>query len=366
MRADYEMLIDFWSDVVGPREGRRLLVATAFDGDFWLRDGYAWGLVREKLHGRDDVEFTYVNPAIVADPAPPAGRDVLFIGRPKLFTQSALSPLAARLAVRARGQFLDYPSGAPGDSIRYDGHVFTRRELEAWPDHYKRTDRDYAVFLNATEMVAGEVRRLVSFSGIGALGTLCLLLLLSNLKHRQKIVEEISALLPWTPSLTPRDFMEVCVSVSVNGDAALRNFLNVPNPTFGVEAVMVQGADAPCFRMEKARLQLIPGEHGGGSVVIDGAAEPLDLGASRFALLRWLVEKPDLTRTEHLFEPLRIASPANDVAKRAASVRVAKTVHDLNVLFQAFPAFRDRSAIESRKQRYVLNAEATIAAARAA
>jgi hypothetical protein len=363
MTTDYEMLVDFWRDVVAPRDGRGWIVATAYDGDFSLRDGYAWGLVQDALHGRPDVRFLYVNPAIAADPAPPAGRDVVLIGRPKLYAQSELAPLAARLAVLARGRFRDHPNGMPGDSVSYDKHVFTRRDLETWLERYRRSDLDYAVLQIATDTVAGERRVLVSIAGITALATLCLAILLSSRKHCETIAGELATLLPWTPELRPREYLEVCIRIEVPSEAVLRNFLNVRQMTYRVEAVFVAGATEPRVRAEQARLRLVPGPSQGGRVLADDA-DAIDLGRSRFQVLRWLVEHPEATRTEDLFEPLGLAPAPGDVAaRRSASVRVAKTVHDLNALFGALPAFRDRSAIESKKQRYVLNARARVVGA---
>lgn len=374
MADDYEMLYEFWRDVVRRHDGRGWTVVASYDGDFWLRDAYAWGLVREALHGRDDVEYRYVNPALVAEAAPESQRDLLFIGRPKLFTQSVFQPFAARLAVLAQGTFLDYPNGTPGDTLRYDAHTFRRHDLEAWPEHYRRSDIDYAVFQLVNEEVAGERRTLVSLAGLSAFGTACLAFLFAKPKLRARLAQQIAEMAALlkpkrnvpstadpqpTAALQPRAYLEVCVRISVEGDAGLRRFLNDPAVDFQVEAVAVRGADRPAFREDTARIVLRPRAKG-GVVSIANTDKSLDVGGSRFGLLRWLVEHPEETRTEDLFAPLGITPTDDRDAKRAASMRVAKTVHDLNVVLGGLDVFRERNAIESRKQRYVLNAMATV------
>lgn len=365
---DYGFLEDFWRAVIEQRTDRRWLIATLFDGDFWLRDPLAWARAREQLQHRGDVSWRYV-PAYGSEKSDDfPSCDVLFIGRLRTYFDSALSRHAWDLDHQHQAQFNTGPRGALGNSLSYpgSGQTFTRQDLEASPPEYRRCKLDYAILQIATLESAGEERRMVSIAGLSALGTMGLAMVLTDRDRRAAFVEQVRTLVPWTSGLEPERYLECCVRIEVPTELELRNFLNDPIFEFVVEVAYVAGATLGIRSREielALRPRLLPA---GSGVVSTRDSEEITLPPKRFQLLRRLVEHPDQTSTEELCDALEQTDAETPTAERElVAQRIMKRVHDLNEVLRAMPAFGGRRPVRALKRggeryRYVLEARGVI------
>jgi hypothetical protein len=354
MKDGYETLSRFWNDVIERRQGRRWIAATLYDGDFWLRDGYAWSVVRARLSGRDDVELRYVRAWDTEEQLRFEGCDVLLVGRPRAFHSSCLSRHAHRLSSLAKGRFLDTPTGSPGHTVSYENgkHVFARHDLETSPEHHRRCDVDYAVLQITTTAVEGEERRLVAIAGTSGFGTLGLAMLLDDPRHRERLVEQARALLPWDASLRLIRHCEICVRIEVPQEK-LRTCLNEPALDFEVEVVAVASdSDDMELRARGSEVELVLRPHqgpaGGGFGCMKGAE--IRLTAKRFDLLRHIVTHPGGASTDELCRLLEPRGNERYVVEPSARSRLAKLVHDVNKSFRHVPGFQQPYLIRSRRQ----------------
>lgn len=359
---DYAWLHQFWRDVVAERAKRSWVVATLHDGDISLRDGVAFDLIREQLHGRP-VRYQFVRAWTVADgDPPPPTEDVLLIGRPKPYALAgAWKPFVGALESGTR--FPEKPDvRTTGNKVRFGEREFRRQELETSPEeNYRRCDVDYGILIVKEADVGGGRRRLVAFSGLSTLGTLGLTILLTDAARRAELAAEVEKVLPWRDSFRPHESVEICVRIAVAGEDQLANILNLRQFSFRVEAVAMATTRGPRIALAPEagpELWLIPDENGshGGRVRVSGA-EDVWLTPPRFELLRRLVESPDRptarTLCEHLSRTLGIANGGSETAQR---LRVAKLAHDLNVrLRKQVPALAHARVVRSKGKRYLIH-----------
>jgi hypothetical protein len=350
-------LEDFWDTVIAARPGRRWVVASLFEHDLNLRDALAHALLRVRLHRRD-VDYRYVR-AWLPEPGRELGEreDILFLGRTKPFTASALAPIAWRLESEARGRFRDPPDGRTGNAIRYEQRDFKRHELEAPPESYRRCDTDYGVLL----VRGGDGQRVVALAGLSSLGTLGLTLVLTDDARREALADQVRRIAEDLEPDCP-ETAEICVRIEVPGEQQLANFLNTLDFTFSAEAVAFSrfGADGKLvqqpvwFNMaSQPVLRLVPGEVGAGTVSVAGQPGVILTGA-RFTLLRRLVEAPEKATPEELCRLMFASAQKVDKGER---VRLAKLVHDLNVNLRQIPGLPPGRLVRfsKREGRYVLS-----------
>lgn len=342
LTGDYGFIERFWIEGIEVIPDRGWVVATLYDGDYWLRDGFALCLVRSQLHGRPDVQDGFVR-AWTDEPYDELkNRNVLFLGRPRAYLSSRFTRLAHALSTAARARFIDNSTGSPGNTIAYGGgrHLFARNDLDVPPEHHRRSDRDYAVFQMATLRVGGEDRRLVSLAGTSSFGTLGLAMLLADAACRRRLVEQLRSLLPWKPELRPHEYFEFCVCIQVPADR-LQHFLNHQEFDFQVEVVAMGGE----LRVLGGAVEVIltPKTLGEGGVVRVKGSRPVDLTAQRFRLLRFVVDEPEVTTTDDLCRKLGFS--LDDRGHK----RLAKLVHDVNNVLERIPTLGIRP-LQARKQ----------------
>jgi hypothetical protein len=344
---DYAWLEQFWSYVVGERAGRRWVVATLFDGDLLLRDAFAFVKLREQLSEHRNVHYRYVRaftPAMGPSLAP--NEDLLLLARPKPFTSSSLSLFAARLEAKACGRFLDPGNGTTGHSIRYQGRLFTRHELETPPEHFRRCDLDYGILLHRRERIGDEEHRVVTIGGLSTLGTLGLTLILTDDARRAELIRQVRELAPWRPEHRPEESAEICVRIRVAGEDQLANILNHPEfITFRVEAVAIPPDEVHLRDDDEVELVLLPQRQGrrGGVVRVPGAAE-VKLSRARFALLRLLVEGHAPATIDELRRGLELGGTGDK-----ARASLAKLVHDTNLSLRSIPGLQHSRLVRFRR-----------------
>jgi hypothetical protein len=324
----YGWIADFWKSMVADRPGRTWLVAGLFDGDLHLRDGVALANIRQRLAEEGHaVRYLYV-PAFEdregggAEP----NEDVLFVGRPKSYFRSPLSPLARALENKGSARFIDRQNGTSCKTVYFGTRVFAGHELEAPPEHYRRRDVDYGVLLCRRHWQGGTERRLVAISGLSMLGTLGLTLVLTNDDRRKTLTEQVQKLADEDPTTRPDELVEICVRIAVAGEERLADILNSEEFTFRAEAVAVaRGEPGPgttpmrfwTREAADAEVTLIPHTKG-GVMRVEGSGE-IELSPARFALLRELVRNPPGVSTTDLCRTLSSGTGG-----------LAKLVHDLN------------------------------------
>jgi len=358
---NYGWLDHFWRDVVAERTGRSWVVATLYAGDLHLRDGAAFALVCEQLHGRR-VRQQFVrawSTALVPAPAP--HEDVLLLGRPKPYAFA--KPFRDFVTVlESPDRFPETNASVTGNKVRFDGREFRRQELESSPEErYRRCDVDYGILIIKEVKVAGGRRRLVALAGLSTLGTFGLAMILADEERREKLLGEVRRVLPWRSEFRPHEHVEVCVRISVDGEAQLADILNTRDFRFQVEAVAMAAPDGLQIGVapeEAPQLLLIPEGNGtqGGRVRVAGAPE-VWLTPARFALLSRLVESPDPPTAKALSEYIdRVAGGPNGGSEAAQRSRVAKLAHDLNArLRKDIPALAHARLVRCKGKQYRLH-----------
>lgn len=359
-RKDYGFLEHFWQEVIEERAGTSWLVSSLFDGDVQLRDGLAHALVRNRLQGRQDIRYHFTRAWFATEGlSPPATENLLFVGRPKAFTSStSLSLYAIELESNFYGQFQDFSDGTTSNTIVYDEkYFFTRHELEPHRHPYRRCDVDYGVLMCRRSRTDG--RLLVAIAGLGTLGTLGLMLILTDDERRRTFVSQVRELAPPHPDMRPEESFEICVRIAVAGDEQLASFLNDPAFIFRVDAVAVAGAKTKVREEFGSELILTPypgdDDRRSGTVRLPGSA-PVRLPPARFALLRRLVEQPAEASPRKLMDHLANGKRVRKTLSNVERVRLAKLVHDLNINLGQIPGLQGTRLVRfDRKQnRYVL------------
>jgi hypothetical protein len=346
----------FWRDVVNDDPRRVWQVNALFGADLFLRDAYAWGLLRDRLRDRGErVKYMYVR-AWDADREIPfeemGGRDLIFLGRTKGFESTRLGPYGYAVGSRLKARFIDAFDGRLGDSVLYGKRVFTQHGIEVTPEPFRRCDVDYAVLSFHVADVGFQVRRLLGISGLSTLGTLGLTLILVDDDRRRELARQVREVCPWDAKLRPWNSFEICVRIQVN-EKHLADFLNRPKFDFRVEVVAVEGGESR-VREDRAELRLgkLDGRH--GTVTIGG--EMMKIPTRRFELLLRLVQRNGEASAEELCDdlglPLDGAAEA-DVKKKRRGL-LAKMVHDLNATFKDIPGLPQGRVIQMRGRRYVL------------
>jgi hypothetical protein len=350
---DYRWLEHFWTKVVSPNPPRRWQVMSLYDRDLFLRDGIAHALIRERLHGRRDVEYRCVRAWGKETPEQiPSDVEYLFLGRLQPYGRSRYATVVDEFEKATYGEFLDpgYPGGELGHTVTYNGRLFNRHALgesyDAAP--YRRSDIDYGILLFWNQ----NHRARVAISGLGSLGTLCLTVILTRDSLRRRLVDQARKLLPDDSTHHPEQQIELCVRCRVRDEGDLANLL--PNLCalqpddercpfdFRVEAIAVKTIGGKAIKVQEPEpLELLVrssrnGEEGGE--VRTATTEWKKLPRRRFSLLRSLVEEPESSNIDALcdllFGSLDSISFENEEQREAEEkrrrVRLAKLVHDLN------------------------------------
>src|SRR5437867_629539 len=304
---EYRWLQHFWDEVVVDDRDRIWELIAMHNAEVWLRDGYAWARLRERLLGRGPrFHCTHVRAwAVEAQIAfgNMAGRDIIFLGRTKAYESSRYAPYAHLVGSKVHARFVDI-DGRLGDTVVYGKRVLRRQEFDPSPDQLRRVKVDYGVVAFRKGEVGFEERRLLGIAGLSSLGTLCMTLLLVDDGLRQRLVEQVRELLPWHPTLRPDESFEICVRVDVENEQRSANFLNEPIFEFTVEAVAIEGGD---LRLREDRVELVLHPRGNGrlrdTVSASGTAE-VTLTRTRFGLLQALVVREGAATAEELCHDL--------------------------------------------------------------
>lgn len=329
-KADYLWLRDFWQKLIAPRPGRRWEVAFLIDGDLALRDGVAYGLIREQLHGRRDVACRYVRAWEIDDDESELGENVdfLLIGRPRLFTSPRFAPLAGRLEGNAYGRFSDRNAGRIGVAVTYGKRSFKRHEMEEQAEEYRRYDQDYGILLCRRENIKGEERHLVAIAGLGILGTLGLSVILTDERRRHELTRQVQEIAPLTERHLPERHIEIGVRITVDGHKQLVSLLNnlsrgEPAFTFQTEVVAVETTDGKSDIRFLAFAEM--------PIELRTLEADLRHRPKCLALLRAILHEPDTATPNNLCLKLGFISkgrksPPSDQER----TRLAKLIHDLN------------------------------------
>jgi hypothetical protein len=351
---NFDFVDDFWGDVVNDDPDRIWQINALFGADLFLRDAYAWGLLRDRLRDRGArVQYVYVR-AWDADAEIPfqkmKDRDLIFLGRTKGFESTRFGPYAYALGSRMSARFVDAFDGRLGNSVQYGKRVFTQHGIEVTPDQFRRCDVDYAVLSFRVANVGFQGRRLLGIAGLSTLGTLGLTMILLDDTRRRELARQVREVCPWDAKLRPWESFEVCVRIQVD-ETRLADFLNDPDFTFRVEVVTVEG-DEPRARDDRVELRL--GKQDGRHGTVNIGRDEVRIPVRRFELLRHLVKRKGQATAEELCADVGMrldgASEAGDKRKRGL---LAKMVHDLNHTLESIPGL-PRRVIQMREKRYVL------------
>jgi len=362
---DYLPLEEPWRRGIIKRVDRQWRVATLRDHDIRTRDGPALELVKKCLGDRSDIRYSYVQAWTAGDDEPlaqaqddeslPPGEDVVFLGRPKLFGWwpcLGIGKCARRFEQVMCGRVFDHPDGRAGDTIRYGNRRFSRHSIDEPAPGYRRYDSDYAVFVYRTLKIDGELRQAIALAGLGALGTLLLLVVLAHPRLRSELARQARRIAPLSAGRhKPEEWIEVLTRFEVRDRRRLGNLLNMleeslrcprhEESTFDfflsqVEAVAVATRDggreirfSDPSDLAKIALELQPfsGRKGGGLRRVDDGRS-IDLPHMRFALLHQLVTVPD-SSPEQLCEVLEQERSRGETAEDPDGA-LRKLVHDLN------------------------------------
>jgi hypothetical protein len=341
---DYRWLEHFWAKVVMPNPPRRWQVMSLYDLDLFLRDGIAHALIRERLHGRRDVEYRCVRAWEKETPEQiPSDVEYLFLGRLQPYRKSRYATVVDEFEKATYGEFLDpYPGRQLGHTVTYNGRLFNRHAISESYDAapYRRSDVDYGILLLWNQ----NHRSRVAISGLGSLGTLCLTVILTRDSLRRRLADQARKLLPDDPTHHPEQQIELCVRCQVRDEKDLANLL--PNLCalrpddercpfdFRVEAIAVKTIGGKAIKVQEPEpLELLVrssrnGEEGGE--VRTATTEWKKLPPARFALLRSLVEKPESSHIDGLCLLLFGSLASTEEEQKTQRVRLAKRVHDLN------------------------------------
>jgi hypothetical protein len=341
---DYRWLEQFWTHVIVENPLRRWQVMSLFDYDLFLRDGIAHALLRDRLHGRRDVDYRCVRAWEREARAPfPSDVDYLFLGRLRPYAESRYATDVDEFERATYGKFLDpYRGGQLGHTVTYGGRPFSRRAMgepyEAAP--YRRSDVDYGILVVWNQNQQARV----AISGLGSLGTLCLTVILTCDSLRSRLADQARKLLPDDPTHHPEQQIELCVRCQVQDEKELANLLPSiyalqPGDDrcpfeFRVEAVAVKTTTGKTIQIqepEPLQLLLRPSDNGekGGAVRI-ATTEWKKIPRKRFALLRRLVERPESSTTDDLCHDLFGGLATTEGGRRKQKARLAKLAHDLN------------------------------------
>lgn len=346
-RRNHGYLDTVFRDVLPERADRRWLVAVLHDDDFRLRDGRAVITLLDRLKDRGDITRHFVR-AYGTDPgaSPPAGTDVLFVGRPKPFASSSLSRFARHLEGKSAGRWNDPADGTTGNSIQYGDVIFSRHELPTPPEHrQRRCDRDYGLLLFRGQFDAGDpLRRAVAVSGLSSFGTDCLMQVLCDDRLRAELLRQVRELASWQPEFRPEESFEICTQFQVDGEKQLADFLNRPLFHFRVVAVAVAGGKPFVRRPLDLELELIPAPDGGGYVRRDGSSG-VAIAPLRYKLLRYLVDNPGRRKISEL------AKYIYGAASEEECKRLVKLLFDTNQSLRRIPGLEHSHPIGSHKKR---------------
>lgn len=336
-----DWLRDFWDRILGSRRGRRWEVATLIDGNIFLRDGFAYSLVFHRLYGREDVGYRYVR-AYMVDAGQPSLNDeddLVFIGRPKPFMGTVLGSFVQELEGPAVGRFCDLENGERALAIQYGWQRYERRVCDEPPfGRYRRSDRDYGIFMMRQQQNGAGYRTILSIGGIGSLGTLGLMVLLDDDECRRDLVTMVNDVVGWKDAHCPERHFEMCVRIEVPGRDRLDRLLHHASRRdpdlfeYGVEAVVVgskEGKPELFFCQQvRADLYLKRGRDGSeaGEVRVgeNGAWRPM--APQRFAVLLAIAEDPQRASPADLCRRLGFSSGRESRLKN----NLSKVVHDLN------------------------------------
>jgi hypothetical protein len=292
-------------------------------------------LISRQLKERYDIEYRYVR---AWEPEPDedelgAGTDLLLIGRPRLFSSSlSLAGAVTKLEGQAYGKFIDKNSGRTGVAVAYNKRVFKRLELEEQAADYRRYSQDYGLLLCRRDTLGGEERWLIALAGLGILGTLGLVTILSDGRMLQTLVQQVQDFAPLDERHLPEKHIEIVVKIEAGGHERLIKLLNT---------ISKQGEEAFSFHAEAVAVATTEGKPDirfsetatarPRAVVLDLKELETQLSYKRRELLRHLINKegkatPDALCVDLGFVPGgRKKQPSN--RERG---RLAKLVHDLN------------------------------------
>jgi hypothetical protein len=240
--------------------------------------------------------------------------------------------------------------------VAYGGKLFRRHDLDvAVP--FTRCDVDYALLFSRRVEISGAEHLVIALAGLSTLGTLGLALILVDDERRKMLADQVRELLPWRAGLRPDLGIEICVRISVAGEAQLMRLPNKLEFAFRVDAVVVSSRLPGSREVQKVRTEaepeivLIPARKG-GVVRLPGAAQ-VKLPQTRFALLRLLVEQPSEATRGTL---QRLRADGGKKGRAARGGRLAKLVHDLNASLRTLPGLEAARPVRFRKKehRYAL------------
>jgi hypothetical protein len=355
---DHRWLQHFWDEVVVDDRDRIWELIAMHNAEVWLRDGYAWARLRERLLGRGPrfhcahVRAWAVETQIADEKM--KGRDIIFLGRSKAYESSRYAPYAHLVGSKAHARFVDI-DGRLGDTVMYGKRRFTRQEFDPSPDQLRRVKVDYGMVAFRRGDVGFDKRRLLVIAGLSSLGTLCMTLLLVDDGLRQRLVEQVRELLPWDPKLRPDESFEICVRVDVESEQRSANFLNEPIFKFTVETVAIGDGE---LRLREDRGELVLHPRGNGrprdTVSAPGTAE-VALTRTRFALLQALVVRDGAAAAEELCHDCGLlhGGESQAMVKRKKGL-VARIVHDLNHTLGPLLGLQHGRLIQMQDKRYVL------------
>jgi hypothetical protein len=175
----YEWLADFWDVVMTPGRVWRVYAPS----DVFDCEGSALMLLRERLRERGaGVEWHRVHvwgsePELAFEEI--SNRDVLFIGRTRLFHASRVGLYANKIDGNVRGKFIDGPQGTLGDSLRYGTRLFKAKPVEV-PPLVGHCTVDYGILSFCRTQVGFEQRSLIGIRGITPLATWGIMRLLTD------------------------------------------------------------------------------------------------------------------------------------------------------------------------------------------
>jgi hypothetical protein len=255
-----------------------------------------------------------------------------------------LAPHAKLLERSLAGKFRESRHGTNSDSVWYDRSRFRRHELQVSSDEPRQydVDMDYGILAWRRH----EERRLVTIAGITTLGTLGLVLILTNDAHRTKLYNDARAFAPWELQLRPQEAGEICVRIDV-GPERLPTFLNRPEFDFRVEAVAIDGGTTRVRTASEASFELEVHESGRASISFDNG-DRARLPRCQALVLARIVENPEKASVTQISAGL----------KRPEGV-ITKNLHDLKKnLAGQIPALDPHRFIRYSKKegRYVLGA----------
>jgi hypothetical protein len=311
------------------KQHRRLRVVTLYKGICLICDGFAQSLLKGHLAQRPDIEFAYA-PADRAETGRvelPEDTDLLFLGRPDAFIRSGYREFVIDHESKRHGCFLDSPTGATGDAIRYQTRLYRSLLLDIPRFPQRHAVRDYAVLTRRWTCVDGVNRLVWALSGVTGFSTLMLTLILVNENHRQTLRDQVRALGTWKPTHRPSAGAEILVRFD-----APETLEGLPDGLeqgrlpgqFQAEAVAVEsseGGSKLSFRPRMLQLQPDTQKDRGGWVLDLDLERRVYLSPVRYELIKRLWPEREV-RKEELLKEFNLTNE-NNLERRASDLNSA-------------------------------------------